>query len=134
MTDIKINGDTIGHISIAEEVLAVISAAAAMETEGVAGLGFNKLNMTDLMGKKLSKGIKVTANDKDKNKKLYIEASIAVKFGYKVQNVAIEVQQKIKTALETMTGIDNAQVNVLIVDVQLKNTDDIKKEADKIQQ
>ena len=39
---------------------------------------------------------------------------IIVKFGVKVQKVATEVQEKVKSTVETMTGLNVAVVNVSV--------------------
>ena len=43
-----------------------------------------------------------------------LDMDIIVNFGTKVQNAAKEVQEKVKTTVETMTGLTVAAVNVSI--------------------
>ena len=91
---------TNGQIQIADEVVGVIATTAALEVEGVVaggGKGF-----VELFGKKgHTKCAKITKD-------------IIVNFGTKVQNAAKEVQEKVKTTVETMTGLTVAAVNVSI--------------------
>ena len=97
---------TNGQIQIADEVVGVIATTAALEVEGVVaggGKGF-----VELFGKKgHTKCAKIT-KDAD-------EAVLdIVNFGTKVQNAAREVQERVKTTVETMTGLTVAAVNVSI--------------------
>lgn len=108
MTEIKTNGP--GQVLIADEVIAVIAGTAALEAEGVAGLaGHFTTDIAEILGRKqMAKGVTVSVEGEN----VTISADITVKFGMKVQDVCREVQQKIKTAVETMTGLSVAEVNV----------------------
>lgn len=110
MTEIKINGP--GQVKIADEVLAVIAGTAAMEVNGVAGLGGHFTN--DIAGmlsrKNLSKGIAISVDGSD----VAVSVDISVKAGMKIQEVSQEVQGKVKTAIETMTGLSVTEVNVSV--------------------
>ena len=99
---------TNGQIQIADEVVGVIATTAALEVEGVVagGKGF-----VELFGKKgHTKCAKIT---KDADEAV-LDMDIIVNFGTKVQNAAKEVQEKVKTTVETMTGLTVAAVNVSI--------------------
>ena len=98
---------TNGQIQIADEVVGVIATTAALEVEGVvAGKGF-----VELFGKKgHTKCAKIT---KDADEAV-LDMDIIVNFGTKVQNAAREVQERVKTTVETMTGLTVAAVNVSI--------------------
>jgi uncharacterized alkaline shock family protein YloU len=110
MTEIKTNGP--GQVKIADDVVAVIAGTAALEAEGVAGLAGHLGNdIAERLGRKhLGKGVTV----KIENNVATVAAEIAVKAGVKIQDVAREVQDKIKTAIETMTGLTVAEVNVSV--------------------
>lgn len=99
-----------GQIQIADEVIGVIAVAAAMEVEGVAEGGTSK-GFVEFFGKKShTKCVKIV---KDENEAV-LDMDIIVKFGTKVQVVAQEVQKKVKNAVETMTGLHVAVVNVSV--------------------
>ena len=104
---------TNGQIQIADEVVGVIATTAALEVEGVVaggGKGFGK-GFVELFGKKgHTKCAKIT---KDADEAV-LDMDIIVNFGTKVQNAAKEVQEKVKTTVETMTGLTVAAVNVSI--------------------
>ena len=91
-----------GQVQIADEVIAAIASAAALEAEGVAGMASN------FRRKKQNKGVAVRVEDG----KVRISVDISVVSGVKIQSVASDVQQKVKTAIETMTGYTAVEVNV----------------------
>ena len=97
-----------GQIQIADEVVGVIAVTAALEVEGVVGSSGGK-GITEFFGKKgHTKCLKVLRDEND----AIIDMDIIVKFGTKVQKVAAEVQERVKTTVETMTGLHVAVVNV----------------------
>ena len=102
MTEIKTTAP--GTVKIADEAVAVIAGAAALEAEGVAGLAGHS-------GKKhVPKGVSVLIEGGE----VKLSVEITVKHGTKVQEVSREVQQKIKAAVENMTGLNVTQANVTI--------------------
>lgn len=99
-----------GQIQIADEVISVIAVTAALEAEGVAE-GSHGKNFVEFFGKKgHTKCVKIA---KDENE-VILDLEIIVHFGTKVQQVAQDVQQKVKNAVETMTGLNVAVVNVSV--------------------
>ena len=100
---------TNGQIQIADEVVGVIATTAALEVEGVVAGGGKCF--VELFGKKgHTKCAKIT---KDADEAV-LDMDIIVNFGTKVQNAAREVQERVKTTVETMTGLTVAAVNVSI--------------------
>ncbi|MCL1843211.1 MAG: Asp23/Gls24 family envelope stress response protein [Defluviitaleaceae bacterium] len=105
MTEIK--KESGGFVRIADEVLMVIAGTAAMEAEGVIRLA----------GGARKPGRKQQAkctSIKIKGKSISINLSVAVKMGVKIHEVSADIQQRVKTAIETMTGLSAAEVNVTI--------------------
>lgn len=116
------NKTTAGQIEIADEVIGVIAVTAALEVEGVSGTTTKAL--TEFFGKKgQTRCVKVA---KDENE-VVLDMDIIVNFGTKVQNVAEEVQKKIKNAVETMTGLAVPVVNVCVTGI-------VKEKAAKVQE
>lgn len=111
------NGD-MGTIKIANDVVAMIAGIAATEVEGVSSLVGNITN--ELMGKvgvkKASKGVKVEVA----NKEVKVELSLILKYAYNIPTTCKTVQEKVKTAIETMTGLEVTDVNVRIAAVEIK--------------
>lgn len=102
-----------GTIKISEDVVASIAAHAATETEGVSGLCSGlTTEIASFLGKKnLNKGVRVQIGERDT---VDVEVSILVKFGKSVGEVAAEVQQAAKAAIESMTGLKATMVNVIV--------------------
>ncbi len=104
-----------GQIQISDEVIAIIAGTAAAETEGVTLPSSAPVNtVKGFFGKKnQSKGVKVTVEESD----ALIEVEISVKFGINIKKACEEVQQKVKNAVETMTGLTVTGVNVVVSEV-----------------
>lgn len=99
-----------GQIQIADEVIGVIAVTAALEVEGVVA-GSHGKGITEFFGKKgHTKCVKVA---KDENEAV-LDMEIIIKFDTKVQKVAREVQERVKSTVETMTGLDVVVVNVSV--------------------
>ncbi len=109
--------DEKGNINIAEEVVAVIAANAAADTEGVAALSnIPGKEIQDLWGKKGgAKGVRLV-NDENG---LTVDVYLLVAMGVSVNKVGTAVQQNVTTAVESTTGITVREVNVHIGGVQL---------------
>lgn len=111
-------------IKISDDVVAVIAGVAVAEVPGVAGMagGFAGGISEVFSGKKnLAKGIKV---DKEENK-VKIDVNIIVEYGTRIPDIAFEIQNRVKTSVENMTGIKVEEVNV---HVQGVNTNTVSKE------
>jgi uncharacterized alkaline shock family protein YloU len=110
MTEIKSEGA--GTVRIADEVIAVIAGTAAMETEGVAGLAGHFFNDTanKTLRKLMAKGINVTVTGQS----VSLNLAVTVRMGAKLHEVGAEVQERVKTAIETMTGLDVTEVNISV--------------------
>lgn len=107
----------LGDIQIADEVIAIIAGLAATEVEGVAKMYGNITNelVSRLGMKNLSKGVKVLVTPED----VKVDLSIELKYGYSVMEVSAKVQEKVKQAIETMTGLQVSMVRVRIAGVAI---------------
>lgn len=108
--EIALSADN-NEIKIADDVVAVIAGVAVSEVSGVAEMagGFAGGITEVLSGKKnLAKGIKVEVGDKDTK----IDVNIIVEYGVRIPDVAFEIQNRVKKAVETMTGLNVVEVNV----------------------
>lgn len=101
-----------GQMKIADEVIASIASTAVLEAEGVAGMAghFTGDIAGKLSRKRPAKGVTLQTEQG----KLQISVAILVHGGVKIQEVAKDVQQKVKNAIETMTGFTAEEVNVHI--------------------
>ena len=117
---VKIKEDNLGEVHVADEVVAIIAGLAATEVEGVASMAGNITNelVSKLGMKNLSKGVKVEVAEKT----VSVEVALNISYGYSIPEVSEKVQEKVKSAIETMTGLSVAIVNVRIATVDIKNT------------
>ena len=117
-TAIKIKADELGDVRVSEEVVAIIAALAATEVEGVSSMHGNITNeiVSKLGMKNLSKGIQVEVLDEE----IKIDVAINIAFGYAIPDVTTKVQEKIKTSVENMTGLNVAIINVRVVSVDME--------------
>jgi len=103
-----------GEVKIADDVLANIASTAVLEAEGVAGMaGQFTGDFAGMLRKKQAKGVRLQVDEAQGTIKISVD--ILVKSGVKVQSVALDVQQKIKDTIETMTGFDADEVNVQVI-------------------
>ncbi len=109
----------LGQVQIANEVIESIASIAAMEVEGVYGMAGNITG--DLMkfigAKNINKGVKVEVEDG----KVNLEVFVIVKFGYEIPKVAAELQTKIKSQVETMSGLEVTCTNINFAGVFANN-------------
>lgn len=114
--DLKTEND---GIKISDDVVAVIAGVAVSEVAGVSGMagGFAGGISEVLSGKKnLAKGIKAEILENTAK----IDVNIIVEYGSRIPDVAFEIQNRVKKAVEGMTGLKVEEVNV---HVQGVNTD-----------
>ncbi|MBQ9983701.1 MAG: Asp23/Gls24 family envelope stress response protein [Lachnospiraceae bacterium] len=111
----------LGDIQIADEVIAIIAGLAATEVEGVAKMYGNITNeiVSKLGMKNLSKGVKVLVSPDD----VKVDISLEVKYGFSVMDISKKVQEKVKQAIETMTGLEVSMVRVRIAGVAIEKSE-----------
>ena len=107
--------DELGNIHISEEVLAAITAAAALDVEGVSGLAANLgSDIAELLGKKnLAKGVHVRMEDD----KVEVELSVLMGYGHTIPEIGRAIQYGVKSAIESMTGLEVSVVNVSVAGI-----------------
>ena len=100
-----------GSVLISEDVITTIVAHAVEEVEGVVGLNVKPASdIIEMIGKKgWGKGLKITISEDDT---LSVDCNINVAYGQSVVSVAKAVQEAVTGALESMTGVKVASVNV----------------------
>ena len=100
-----------GSVMISEDVVISICIHAAGEVDGVVSLNVKPgADIAEFIGKKnWGRGIKVTIND---DNTLAIDCNVSVSYGHSVVTVAKDVQSAVTNAVESMTGIKVASVNV----------------------
>ncbi|MBR6666023.1 MAG: Asp23/Gls24 family envelope stress response protein [Lachnospiraceae bacterium] len=105
-----------GEVQIADDVVAMIASLAATEVKGVHALSGNITNelMSKVGVKKLTKGVKVIINESN----VTIHLAVTMEYGFNIPATCTKVQDKVKTAVENMTGLSCTDVNIRIVGVK----------------
>ncbi|WP_442929298.1 Asp23/Gls24 family envelope stress response protein [Natranaerovirga hydrolytica] len=111
--------DQVGEVHIADDVVAIIAGLAATEVEGVSTMAGNMTGelVSKLGMKNLSKGVKVELGEKD----VVVDLALNLEYGYSIPEVSSIVQERVKSAIETMTGLTVSEVNVRIAGVNVEN-------------
>ena len=112
----------INDINISEEVVATIAGIAAQEVKGVSSM--NASGIGEMLGVK-TKGVKVQVGEKD----TIVDINLTVEYGSRIPDIAWEVQNKVKTQVESMTGLNVAAVNVHVQGVNMpKKKNEVQQE------
>lgn len=111
----------IGEVRVADEVVAIIAGLAATEVDGVSSMSGNITNeiVSRLGMKSLSKGVKVFVSESS----VGVDLTLYLKYGYGIPDVCRKVQERVKSAIETMTGLEVTEVNVKIAGVDIDKND-----------
>lgn len=108
---IEVKETEINGIKISEEVVAQIAGKAASEVSGVAGMSGGIVGgLSEMLGgkKNFSKGVKVQVGEKETT----IDLFIIVEYGARIPDIAWEIQNKVKTVVESMTGLKVVDINI----------------------
>ena len=108
-----------GRVQISNEVITIIAGLAATEPKGVASMAGNITNeMVSRMGiKSLSRGVKVTVD----NGIINVDLTLNLDYGYSVPKTCQKVQEKVKSAIENMTGLTVENINIQIANVMMES-------------
>lgn len=112
-----------GRCIISEDVIATIASTAALEVTGVAGLASRLSDLRSLVSANGFKPVTVVNDEHETVVDIYLN----LKDGVRIPDVAGEVQRKIKSEVQSMTGKPVTKINVHIVGIVL----DEKKEEQK---
>ncbi len=112
MKDYFSHAEELGTIHISEEVLAGIAAAAVIEVEGVGGLSAKSgTDFTEMMGKKnLTKGVRLQMEEGI----VTVSVDAMIDYGFTIPQVATAIQENVTNAIEAMSGLTVAKVDVTI--------------------
>ena len=111
-----IKGDEqVGEVKIADEVVSVIAGLAAMEVDGVSSMAGNATKeIISKLGKKaVAKGVKIDVLDGI----VTVSLALNMTYGYSIREVTAKVQEKVKSAIENMTALEVADVNIRVAGV-----------------
>ena len=109
--------ENLGEVKIADEVVAIIAGLAAIEVEGGASMAGNATRelISKLGMKSLSKGVKVDVLEGI----VTVSLALNLKYGYQIKDITSQVQEKVKAAIENMTGLEVADVNIRVAGVDV---------------
>jgi len=108
-----------GAIHISQDVIATIAAVAASEVEGVYALGSSQGgDIAELFGRKNSaKAVRLSVNENDE---IVVECNVVALYGYSVVELAKNVQENVCSAIESMTALKVASVDINICGISMK--------------
>ena len=114
----SVNVESYGDVRIADDVVANIAAIAATEIEGVAGTVGNvtKELMSRLLLNPRSKGVKVVID----GNMVTLDLALIMKYGYNIPITSKQVQERVKTSVENMTGLTVVNVGIRIVGIDME--------------
>lgn len=118
-TVLKLKEDKLGEIRVADEVVTIIAGLAATEVDGVSSMSGNITNeiVSKIGIKNLLKGVKVDVIDGI----VTVDLSLNIKYGFAIPDVSANVQERVRSAIETMTGLEVGTINVKIASVDMKS-------------
>ena len=122
-----VNEAEVNGIKISDDVVAKIAGIAASEVKGVSSMnGGIAGGISEVFGKKnFAKGVKVQVGEKE----VVIDLFVTVEYGCRIPDIAWEIQNKVKTAVESMTGLTVVEANIHVQGVNMpKDTKKDKKE------
>lgn len=106
-----------GSVKIADDVVAMIAGIATTEVDGVSAMAGNITNelMSKVGMKNLTKGVKVDVIGQS----VTVDVAVMMEYGYNIPATCTKVQEKVKTAIENMTGLTVSDVNIRIAGVNM---------------
>ena len=132
-SDVKLNENPNGTVSFATEVVATIAGLAATEVDGVASMISPSSGLADMFSRKsnrnLTKGVRI---DLDGNK-VTVDITITVDYGSPIPDVARSIQENVKKAIETMSGLDVHSVDVHVTGISFEREQRANAELDEQQ-
>lgn len=119
----------LGIVKISDEVVAVIAGLATTEVKGIVGMSASLVGgITQILaGKKnLSKGVKVSVGENSAAIDLYV----VVEYGVRIPDIAVEAQENVRKAVESMTGLNVSAVNIHVQNVMIPKMEDAIEEME----
>lgn len=118
--DVKLDEGQNGTVSFATEVIATIAGLAATEVEGVAAMSSQSGGLADMFARKntrnFTKGVRIALEDN----KVTADVSIVVEYGSPVPEVARGIQENVKKAIETMSGLEVRAVDIHVTGISFE--------------
>ena len=129
-SDVKLNENPNGTVSFATEVVATIAGLAATEVDGVASMISPSSGFADMFSRKsnrnLTKGVRIDLEDN----RVSVDVTITVDYGSPIPDVARNIQENVKKAIETMSGLDVKNVDVHVTGISFEREQRANAELD----
>ena len=129
-SDVELNDNPNGTVSFATEVVATIAGLAATEVDGVASMISPSAGIADMFSRKsnrnLTKGVRIDLEDN----RVSVDITITVDYGSPVPDVARNIQENVKKAIETMSGLDVKNVDVHVTGISFEREQRANAELD----
>lgn len=111
--------EALGTVKIANDVVAMIAGLAATEVDGVSSMSGNITNewMEKVGMKKQTKGVKVDILEGN----VSVDLALTLEYGFNIPTTCNKVQEKVKSAIETMTGFSVSDVNIRIIGIKMQD-------------
>lgn len=121
---------SLGSIRISAEVVKIIAGLAAIDINGVAGMSGGFVGgIAEMLGRKnLSKGIKVEVGSKE----AAVDIFVILEYGVRIPDVAAQIQDTVKSAIERMTGLDVVEVNVNVQGITFASAETKEEEHSRV--
>ena len=118
---VTLQGDAFGEVRIADDVVANIAALAAVEVDGVAATAGNitKELMNKVGMKTIGKGVRIELLESV----VSVDIALIMEYGYNIPTTCKSVQERIKAAIENMTGLEVSDVNIRIAGINMEKQD-----------
>lgn len=112
-----------GNVNISDDVIGIITSIAASEIDGVSGLhGSFSEDIAGIFGKKnQTKGVKVQIEEDI----VVLDLNVVVDFGVKIPDIAWKIQENVKSAVESMTGLSVKEVNIHVHGIHIKKEEKV---------
>ena len=107
---------TQGKTTVSPEVLTTIATMAALEVPGVSRLAPVSGGVNRLFRRGTSDGVRIEAKDNIVTADLFL----ILKDGVNIREVSRNVQQNVARSIQEMVGMDVAEVNVHIEDIDFE--------------
>ena len=130
-SDVKLNENSDGTVTFATEVVATIAGLAATEVEGVASMtNTSSTGLADMFSRKNSRNFTKGVRIDLEGNKVTVDVTIVVEYGSPVPDVAYNIQENVKKAIETMTGLDVKSVDVHVSGISFEREQRANAELD----
>ena len=121
------HGAVAGDTNIDDQVLGAIASVAAMEVEGVAGLGESSIrrSVAEVVGasQSRSRGVSVEAGKKE----AIVDLKVNIRYGYSIPRIVEQIRQRVAERLDSMAGLMAKEINISIVGIEFEKQEKVSK-------